>query len=368
MDPDERPVVGVWRWAPPRPVVPKDVILLRRTLAVAFALNVLLLASVVGGVNRNPLTGGDIEGEWEESEEHVDPGLYRDLTYDTEAYAIGRANEQLSAMDVGSVQELDVRKCIAALYCDHSMNNMLKWKIYDLKTWVWFDARTGEIIYYQTTREELHWPDSYTLTYYPEGCIDWPDTDARRQDTTTLALTIAGQFARIPDELVVPQKVTESWCTVPVRDEPSNTTKGVAVHFWTVLLQRAHGGVPTEDDITVRFDAEGRLESYVKEWTMDLAGVPTVPRLNATQAFAALTRYWFGEVLGMAAFPNSTAELAIIEDWGEMGDPFEELERSWEAPTPVLTWHITLYTHHDIPDQAWLDANTGRMVRDAMLD
>jgi len=196
LDPDERPVVGVWRWAPPRPVVPKDVILLRRTLAVAFALNVLLLASVVGGVNRNPLTGGDIEGEWEESEEHVDPGLYRDLTYDTEAYAIGRANEQLSAMDVGSVQELDVRKCIAALYCDHSMNNMLKWKIYDLKTWVWFDARTGEIIYYQTTREELHWPDSYTLTYYPEGCIDWPDTDARRQDTTTLALTIAGQFAR----------------------------------------------------------------------------------------------------------------------------------------------------------------------------
>ena len=324
----------------------------RRRLGLAFAVCIILLASVVGGINSIPQYREMVTGEWEHDMDEVDPRYFRELAYHTEEFALDRTNELLSFMELGEARTLDENVNDPDLYMDHSRGNILLWKLNDDSMEIWLDARTGEIVEYRIIAP---WTGHVSLLGLPieaEDIIEWPNTSVWLEVAVDQALAIARQFAVVPSDLVLPESVFGFHVdfTLPSGDLDGIRTE--TVDFWELTCERYYHGILTEDSMTMLFTQEGQLYHYKKDWFMDLDRTSTDVRLSERDA-------------KQIALDEVYSVPWRVEDYNDWADT--ELEFIWSGPLvydgPVLTWAVGFWSHHEIPERVFVDANTGEILR-----
>lgn len=323
-----------------------------RWLKAAFVVNVLLFGGFLGAINALPHNRESFTGQWERDMDEVDPELFWELTYNTGDSAVRRANAMLSTMELGHVKALGEKTVNPVLYWDHSHGNVLLWKLNDDRMEIWLDAQTGEIVEYRITAP---WTGCVSLLGLPieaEDIIEWPNTSVWWEVAVDQALAIARQFALVPSDLVLPESVLGFHVdfTIPGGDLDGVTTE--TVDFWKLTCERHYNGVLTEDSLTMMFTQEGQLYHYKKDWFMALNRISTDVRLSERDA-------------KQIALDEVYSVPWRVEDYSDWADT--ELEFIWSGPLvydgPVLTWAVGFWSHHEIPEQVFVDANTGEVLR-----
>jgi len=356
-DAEGKSEVGARRRLPSRSTAPGDILILRRQLAVAFTLNVLLLASFLGGINSVPFNRELFTGEWDRVMDEVDPELFRELTYDSGGAALKRANALLLVMGLGQVRTLAENVSDPVLYWDHSHGNILLWKLNDDSIEIWLDARTGEIVEYRIIAPWTGYVSLLGLPIEAEDIIEWPNTSVWLEVAVDQALAIARQFAVVPSDLVLPESVFGFHVdfTLPSGDLDGIRTE--TVDFWELTCERYYHGILTEDSMTMLFTQEGQLYHYKKDWFMDLDRTSTDVRLSERDA-------------KQIALDEVYSVPWRVEDYNDWADT--ELEFIWSGPLvydgPVLTWAVGFWSHHEIPERVFVDANTGEVLRSDIYD
>ena len=286
-------------------------------IIIATLLNIIIIYLIFLSFNNNE-SNRDIVTAVDIPSEEVDPEDFQDLTLETISEAVTEANAQLTNMQYGNINTIDIEDdyFFGRLIRDYEMGEIVYWDFGDSETDISIDAHSKEIITYL--------------------CYEWSDGSISQSQAEFNAIQIASQFAQFPSSYSGPSTDLYDVSSYYEYNATTNSTTFYEQKNWLLKYNRTKNQIVTEDHIEVWLNLNGDLGYYYKNWNMDLDSFPTNYVVNQQDAeetaldaagegssvdlsFKIIirpNRYWDGEGFSFGEAPSLAWEVWVTDSDG----------------------------------------------------